>query len=145
MQVFNDSNFFTFIIHNVFKQFINLYHRDDEFVNKAKIISLNFLYDNKFRLKKKDSRKFFHNFNINCKDIDEKYENIEIYIIELARFDINDFDDKIDNNLWVAFLKCITYELAKFNIKGEEKSYWVPVNHLSQDFIEKLSHIKEIE
>ncbi|KAG4102744.1 hypothetical protein H8356DRAFT_1649792 [Neocallimastix lanati (nom. inval.)] len=123
MQVFNDSNFFTFIIHNVFKQFINLYHRDDEFVNKAKIISLNFLYDNKFRLKKKDSRKFFHNFNINCKDIDEKYENIEIYIIELARFDINDFDDKIDNNLWVAFLKCITYELAKFNIKGEEKSY----------------------
>jgi len=145
MQVFNDSNFFTFIIHNVFKQFINLYHRDDEFVNKAKIISLNFLYDNKFRLKKKDSRKFFHNFNINCKDIDEKYENIEIYIIELARFDINDFDDKIDKNLWVAFLKCITYELTKFNIKGEEKSNWVPVNHLSQDFIEKLSRIKEIE
>jgi len=35
--------------------------------------------------------------------------------------------------------------LTKFNIKGEEKSNWVPVNHLSQDFIEKLSRIKEIE
>ncbi|KAG4092125.1 hypothetical protein H8356DRAFT_1429687 [Neocallimastix lanati (nom. inval.)] len=74
----------------------------------------------------KHGHKFFHNFNINCKDIDKKYENIEIYIIELARFDINDFDDKIDKNLWVAFLK-------------------LPVNHLSQDFIEKLSRIKEIE
>jgi len=67
MQVFNDSNFFTRIIYNVFKQFTNLYHRGDEFVTKAKIISLNFLYENKFRLKKQDSHKFFHNFNINCK------------------------------------------------------------------------------
>jgi len=62
MQVFNDSNFFTRIIYNIFKQFINLYH-SDEFVNKTKIISLNFLYENKFRLKKK-KKKMVINFSI---------------------------------------------------------------------------------
>jgi len=67
------------------------------------------------------------------------------FILLNSRFDIDNFDDKIDKNLWIAFLKCITYELAKFNIQGEEKSYRIPISLLTTEFVEKISRIEEIK
>jgi len=147
MQVFNDSNFLNRIMYNVCALFVNLYHKGDSFETRGKIISLNFLYENKFRLSKEKNSNYFHYFNVNCKDIDKKYENIDIYIIELSRFNINDFEDT-DKNLWIAFLKCITYEKREFEENGVTKTEREPINHLIEikglyDKLIKINEIKE--
>ncbi|ORX57844.1 hypothetical protein BCR36DRAFT_137718 [Piromyces finnis] len=73
-----------------------------------------------------------------------KYENIDIYIIELSRCNIKNFDVHDTKNVWLAFLKCITYETIEIEKKnGNKEKYRIPVNNLTNDLIELLKGIKE--
>jgi len=145
MQVFNDPNFLTRIIYNTSKLFVNSFSRGDEFEPKTKIISLNILYDNKFRLNKEYKNNFFHNFNINCSTINKKYDNFEIYIVELSRFNIYTSKKDTAKEKWIAFLKCITYEKIKIEKNGEEQKFRIPIYHLDDNIRSELETVKEIK
>ncbi|KAG4092375.1 hypothetical protein H8356DRAFT_950981, partial [Neocallimastix lanati (nom. inval.)] len=66
---------------------------------------------------------------------------IKMFFIELKKFNINNFDEKNNKNLWAAFFKIIDYEYKEIN-----KKYAVSIkNNLTPELENKLIKIPEIK
>jgi len=66
---------------------------------------------------------------------------IKMYFIELKKFNINNFDEKNNKNLWAAFFKIIDYEYKEIN----EKNDLSIKNNLTPELENKLIKIPEIK
>jgi len=179
MQVFNDSNLLNRCFYNLCKIFESYYFesncnksdandankKNDKSVEDFKIVennnneqnaeiySLNFVYENKFKLGKDGEDNYFHKLSFfDSSNTINFFPNLSLYVIELSRFNIDKFKEinsndieqnrmgnnyKMERDYWIAFLKCITYEY-----KVDERI----VNcHLTKDLYNILTKINEIE
>jgi len=158
MQVYNDNNFLRRIILNSMKSYSSYFKSDSKNEDIVDIYSLNFLYGKLFKRKKRKNKssnnenneiQYIHDMYINDpRDEDYCFENLHIFVVELSKFDINNFNENDEKDLWTAFFKCLTYKIEynkKRQYDGEPKTVKVIINHLTEELYKKLSKIDEIK
>jgi len=156
MKVYDETNLFRYIIHNSMKSCTSYFTNASKYDYMLDVYSLNFVYGKFLKNKEKNNSsnnennksKYIHNLYINDPDDEDYYfPNMQIFVVELSKFDINNFNENDEKDLWTAFFKII-YEIEynkKRQYDGESKTVKVIGNHLTEELYKKLSKINEIK
>jgi len=155
MQVYDDKDFSRNIVINAMNSYTT-YCTSSKYKEIVDVYSLNFIYNDLFKDKKNNNSsksknsKYVHNLYFNDPSDYEEYclPNIHIFIVELSKFDINNFNEDDAKDLWTAFFKCITYKIEynkKRKYEGDPKTVKIILNDLPEDLYKKLSKIDEIK
>jgi len=128
------------LYNNIFKQ--NKFNRNgkNNKENNSENIKNSESFVNNEKNKSDDTNNFFNCIQFMSSTNKEiVIPGIKMYFIELKKFNINNFDEKNNKNLWAAFFKIIDYEYNKIKGKASIK------NNLTPELENKLIKIPEIK
>jgi len=156
MKVYDDKDFFRRIMINSMKSYSTYYTRGSKYKEIINVYSLNFIYGklkknkNKNNSSKNKNSKYIHDLYFNDPSDYEEYcfNDVHVFVVELSKFDINNFNENDAKDLWTAFFKSITYKVEynkKRKHEGGPKTVKVILNHLTEELYKKLSKIDEIK
>ena len=133
------------LYNNIFKQ--NKFNRNgkNNKENNSENIKNSESFVNNEKNKSDDTNNFFNCIQFMSSTNKEiVIPGIKMYFIELKKFNINNFDEKNNKNLWAAFFKIIDYkyEYNKINKKWEASIEYNLTPELENKFI-KIPEIKE--
>jgi len=130
------------LYNNIFKQ--NKFNRNgkNNKENNSENIKNSESFVNNEKNKSDDTNNFFNCVQFMSSTNKEiVIPGIKMFFIELKKFNINNFDEKNNKNLWAAFFKIIDYEYKEIN-----KKYAVSIkNNLTPELENKLIKIPEIK
>jgi len=128
------------LYNNIFKQ--NKFNRNgkNNKENNSENIKNSESFVNNEKNKSDDTNNFFNCIQFMSSTNKEiVIPGIKMYFIELKKFNINNFDEKNNKNLWAAFFKIIDYEYNQIKGKASIK------NNLTPELENKLIKIPEIK
>jgi len=110
--------------------------------NNSENIKNNESFVNNEKNQSDDTNNFFNNVQF-MSPINKEFDipEFQMFLIELKKFNINNFDEKNNKNLWAAFFKIIDYEYKEIN----EKNDLSIKNNLTPELENKLIKIPEIK
>jgi len=158
MNVYDYKNTIRRIEYNSMKSYSTYFRSGSKYDDMVDVYTLNFVYGPYLRINEEENNtsnneksKSKYMYYLYADDPENRrycFPNLHIFVVEMFKFDINNFNENNEKDLWTAFFKSLTYEIIYNKMKkyeGEPNIVKLNVNHLTEELYGKLRKINEID